>query len=223
MELNNLVTEELKKHRTAPNLVAAALRKAILRGELKAGQVLRQEELAAVFGVSRIPLREAFRKLEAEGLITLYPHKGAVVTALSAAEAQELYEIRWVLETTALKFAMPNYTATDFQKAERILQATDTETDPVRWSELNRDFHLTLYTPSKRPRLLALLENLHHSVDRYMRFEFITMDYRPHSQAEHYQILQACQNKDLATATALLSTHIEKAGKLLVAYLGDGG
>ena len=86
MEIDELVLPELKNFKTTPTLVAEALRKGILKGMIKAGQVLRQEDLAERFGVSRIPIREAFRQLEAEGLIKIYPHRGAVVSSLSAWE-----------------------------------------------------------------------------------------------------------------------------------------
>ncbi len=219
MEISDLVTAEIKQYKTAPTLIAEALRKGILRGVIKAGQTLRQEELATTFGVSRIPIREAFRQLEAEGLITLYPHRGAVVTELSVLEAQELYEIRLALETTILKKAIPKLKAVDLQKAQAILVATDNETDIARWGELNWEFHSALYIPAGRPRLLGMLNNVHLSVDRYMRLEMTALDYLPRSQQEHHELLEACRRHETEQAVRLLEQHIEAAGKLLVNYL----
>lgn len=219
MELAELVIPELKNFKTAPTLVAQALRKAILKGVIKGGQVLRQEELAAAFGVSRIPVREAFRQLEAEGLIKLYPHRGAVVNSLSALEVQELFEIRLPLETTALRLAIPNLTAADIQKATAILALADQEPANGRWGELNWEFHAALYAAARRPRLLAMLVNLQQNVDRYMRLVLTGLAYQAHSQAEHYRLLEACRNKEVEKAVTLLAAHIEAAGKRLVEYL----
>lgn len=218
-QITELVRDQLRQYKTTPTLLADALRTAILRGILKGGQVLRQEELAASFGVSRMPLREAFRQLEAEGLLTIYPHKGAVVTELSALEAQELYEIRLALETTALAKAIPNLTPAHLVRAEKLLNQADGESDIGRWGELNWQFHAALYQAAGRPRLLAMLERLHLSVDRYMRLELAALDYRPRSQAEHRELLQACRQGDSDRALKLLQEHIETAGKLLVTFL----
>jgi DNA-binding GntR family transcriptional regulator len=219
MEISDLVTNQIKHYKTTPTLIAEALRKGILHGVIKAGQTLRQEELASTFGVSRIPIREAFRQLEAEGLITIYPHRGAVVTELSALEAQELYEIRLALETEALRKAIPNFTPADLKKAQAIIEAADGETDIARWGELNWEFHAALYTAANRPRLLAMLNNLHLSVDRYMRLELAAMDYLPRSQHEHRELLQAVSQRETERAVNLLREHIEAAGKLLVGFL----
>ena len=218
-ELNELVLPELKNFKTTPTLVAEALRNGILKGVIRSGQTLRQEELAATFGVSRIPVREAFRQLEAEGLIKIYPHRGAVVSSLSAFEVQELFEIRVPLETTALRLAIPNMTVLDLQKAARILDLADREEASGRWGELNWDFHASLYAPAARPRLVAMLVNLEQNVDRYMRLVLTGLDYQQHSQAEHRELLAACRDKDIEKAVALLTGHIEAAGQKLTAYL----
>lgn len=219
MTIDKLLNKEIKRYKTTPDLIVEALRKAILRGEYKAGQNLRQEELADRFGVSRIPVREAMRQLEAEGLITIYPNRGAIVTELSALEAQELYEIRLALETTALRLAIPKITPEELRRAEEILTRTDRETETNNLGELNWEFHAALYLPAGRPRLFGMIHNLHLSVDRYMRFEYTALDYLGKSQIEHRSLLAACGEKETEKAVALLTEHIEAAGKLLVAYL----
>jgi len=219
MTIDKLLNKEIKRYKTTPDLIVEALRKAILRGEYKAGQNLRQEELADRFGVSRIPVREAMRQLEAEGLITIYPNRGAIVTELSALEAQELYEIRLALETTALRLAIPKITPEELRRAEEILTRTDRETETNNLGELNWEFHAALYLPAGRPRLFGMIHNLHLSVDRYMRFEYTALDYLGKSQIEHRSLLAACSEKEIEKAIALLTQHIEAAGKLLVAYL----
>src|SRR5579883_1589456 len=111
MQLHDLAADALARHRTTPGLVADVLREAILTGILKAGQPLRQEDISAQFGLSRSPVREALRQLEGEGLVKLYPHRGAVVAEFPLSELWELCEIRIPLETTAIRLAMPHLTA----------------------------------------------------------------------------------------------------------------
>ncbi len=218
-KLPDLSKENVTLYKTTPTLIVESLREAILKGKIKGGQALRQEELANSFGVSRIPVREALRQLEAEGLITIYPNRGAIVTELSASEAQELYEMRAALETAALKAAFPELTEERLQQAEAILLKIEQEADVSRWGELNWEFHAALYAAAKRPRMFSLIQNLHLSIDRYMRLELSVMEHQAVSQQEHRQLLAACRDKDLTLALAILQNHIEDAARLLVQYL----
>lgn len=221
MDLSDLAAGVLQHQRSTPDLIADALREAILRGVFQEGQALKQDEIATQFGVSRIPVREALRQLEAEGLVTLYPNRGAMVTVLSPAEAQEIFEIRASLETMALQLAFPNLSDADLFKADTILEATERETDPGRLALLNGEFHATLYGPAHRPRLLAMIKTLHINIDRYVRVQLEKMQYLERSQKEHYLLLEACQKRELKVASRLLKRHIESAGEQLVAYLTD--
>lgn len=219
MNFHDLVTNVLQNQRSTPDLIAEALREAILRGIFQEGQSLRQDEIATKFGVSRIPVREALKQLEAEGLVKLHLNRGATVSILSPAEAQEICEMRSALEATAIDLAIPKLTETDLEKANEILVATDSSTDPAQWAKLNWEFHSTLYEKADRPRLLATIKNLHINVDRYVRLQMAKMDYGEYSQKEHYQILKACRQKDVETAVKLLKEHIDRAGQKLVIYL----
>lgn len=219
MNLNDIAINLLQHQRSTPDLIADALRQAIAHGIFQEGQSLRQDEIATKFGVSRIPVREALRQLEVEGLVTFYPNRGAVVAVLSPAEVQEICEIRVALETTALQLALPNLTQTDFEKAIALLKATEQVLDPVRWAELNWEFHATLYTPANRPRLLTMIKTLHVNIDRYIRLQITQMDYRERSQKEHHQLLDVCKQKDTEKAIEILKHHITEAGEQLVAYL----
>lgn len=218
MDLSDLAANVLQQQRSTPDLIADALRKAILRGLFQSGQSLRQDEIATQFGVSRIPVREALRQLEAEGLVTLYPNRGATVSALSPAEIQEICEIRIALETTVIQLAIPQMATSDLQKAKTILEMTQ-ETEASRWAELNWEFHATLYTPANRPRLLSLIKTLHINIDRYVRLQIIKTNTLERSQQEHYQLLDACQQQDTKAAVKLLRRHIEAVGEKLVVYL----
>lgn len=219
MNLNDLAATVLQQQRSTPDLIADALRQAILHGIFQEGESLRQDQIATKFGVSRIPVREALRQLEVEGLVTFYTNRGATVSVLSPAEAQELCEIRAALETTALRVALPQLQAEDMQKAEALLAATDQATDVGRWSELNWEFHATLYAPARRPRLMTMLKAIHVNMDRYVRLQMSQMHYLERSQKEHYQLLAACRQQDTPGAIALLEAHITEAGQHLVTYL----
>jgi DNA-binding GntR family transcriptional regulator len=211
-----------RRYRTTPGLVAEVLREAILRSVLKGGEQLRQDEIAAHLGVSRIPVREAFRQLEAEGLITFYPHRGAVVSELSHHEVQEIYEIRIPLEIVALRHAIPHLAEQDLQRAEEILDEIDRVDDVTRWSELNREFHAVLYAPANRPRLLGLINTLRTNVDRYLRIYIAHMHHKPTSQHEHRQILRACRRREIEEAVQALEHHLGNVSQLLVGYLQRG-
>lgn len=206
-------------YRTLPGMITDSLREAIVSGELSGGVQLKQEELAAKFGVSMSALREALKSLEGEGLVRFYPNRGAVVSELSAAEAQEIFDIRIFLEAGALELAIPSLTGADLAAAAAILQKADAETRCKRWSELNWQFHQTLYRPASRPQLLALIQNLHNNVERYMCLYLSTMHYQTKSQAEHRALLNACAQGDIQEAQQVLRQHMADASKSLAEYL----
>lgn len=219
MKLTDLAAQVLQHQRSTPDLIAEALRQAIQHGLFAEGQSLRQDEIATQFGVSRIPVREALRQLEAEGLVTFHPNRGVMVAVLSPTAAQEICEIRIALETTALQLALPQFTDMDLNRAAAILQETEQTTDPIRWATLNWQFHAALYTPANRPRLLAMIKMLHVNVDRYIRLQIQALDYRDRSQQEHHQLLAACQQRHETEAVAILQHHIGAAAQQLVEYL----
>jgi DNA-binding GntR family transcriptional regulator len=217
--LQHIIAAASQQYRGTADIVAQALRQAILGGVFQDGQALRQDELAARFSISKIPVREALRRLEAEGLVIFYPNRGAVVASLSAAEAQEIAEMRVALETLALRLALPRLSARDLSLAAIALDDLDQAADVARWGALNWTFHQSLYTPSQRPRLLATIERLHTAVDRYMRVVLASMEHQARSQQEHRALLAACEKRDLAAAIDILTHHIAGAGALLVTHL----
>lgn len=219
MNLNELAANVLQQQRSTPDLIADALREAILRGIFQEGQSLRQDEIATQFGVSRIPVREALKHLEAEGLVTLHLNRGAMVSVLTAAEAQEICEIRSALEVKAMQLAIPKLNTSDLEKAVVILEASDQTSDAGVLAKLNWEFHATLYASAERPRLLTMIKNLHVNIDRYVRLQMAQMDYQERSQKEHYQLLDACRQQHTKTAVRLLKRHIDTAGEQLVTYL----
>ncbi|MDX5893014.1 GntR family transcriptional regulator [Rubrobacter radiotolerans] len=200
-------------------MVVGGLRDAILSGVLVGGQPLRQDEIAEQFGVSRMPVREALRQLEGEGMVSFYPHRGAVVSELSQEEVLEIIEIRVALETMALRKAFPLLGEEELRLAEDVLRSIDEEENLVsRWGELNWRFHATLFSPADRPRLLSIVKAQHTAFERYIRVHLVLSDYE-NPQREHYELLDTCRRKDLDGALQLLSTHIQNTGKTLLSHL----
>ncbi len=196
-------------HLTAAERVIQALRVAITTGELPAGAQLRQEEVAAQYKVSRMPVREAFRQLESEGLLVVYPGRGAFITRLERAEIEEIYEIRTLLECEALRRAFPALTPSILLKAEELLDQLDTVQDGQGFRELDEAFHAILYAPANRPKLLDLIDTLRRQVTHFF-FGVTTPDiYRDEIQPQHRNILAACRAGDVETAIDALKAHLE--------------
>jgi DNA-binding GntR family transcriptional regulator len=217
--LSRIAQLAAQRFQTATAYVSGALREAIVAGELEGGFALRQEDIAAAFSVSRMPVREALRQLEAEGLIDFIPYRGAVVASLSAEDMHDVYDIRAALEPVALRLSLPSLTAEDLQRAAEILEEIDSEDDVGRWGELNARFHLTLYGRAGRKRLLDLLQIHLRAGDRYLRLHHSQRDRRPDSQAEHRALLTACHEKDEERACSILHHHILDAKTKLDAFL----
>ena len=222
-ELSALIAQAPSRHRTATAFVEATLRTAILSGRLPGGTPLRQEDLAAAFGVSRMPVREALRQLEAQALLDFVPHKGAVVTEISAADAADTYAIRMALEPAALTLSIPNLTEPQLARAADLLQDMDMEADPARMGELNRRFHMTLYEAAPHPKLLALTESQLASFDRYLRFHLAAKGREHLSQDEHRAMLTAARERDCPRAAAILRTHLTTAAATIAAFFKTRG
>jgi DNA-binding GntR family transcriptional regulator len=222
-ELAALIAESGARHRTATAFVEATLREAILSGRLAGGTPLRQEDLATAFGVSRMPVREALRQLEAQALLDFVPHKGAVVTEISAADAADTYAIRLALEPAALTLSIPHLTEVEFSRAEDLIHDMDAEQDPGRMGELNRRFHMTLYEAAPHPKLLALTESQLAAFDRYLRFQLAAEGHETLSQGEHRAMLEAARARDCNGAVRILREHISTAAAILAGFFKERG
>lgn len=192
------------------NLIADALRSAILQGKLHSGQSLRQDQIASEFNVSKIPVREALVQLQGEGLVDLFPSRGATVSQLTYTEVDEIYTMRIALEQIALREAIPNLTSANFYEVEGILERIDHAEDMSKWAELNWEFHATLYRPSNMPRVISTAQTLHNNVARYLLMNYLDKDYLAESQRQHREILLLCREGN-----------VEGAISKLVAHLGD--
>jgi DNA-binding GntR family transcriptional regulator len=199
-----------------------ALRDEIVRGDLAPGQYLRLEEIAARFDVSTMPVREALRDLEVEGLVTIFPHRGAVVTQLSADELQDIYDIRATLEEMATRLAVPFLTEETLAELTSLVEQMDEHLgDAVATVKLNHRFHLTLYAASGRKHLCELNRILRYRVQHYLRFYIVEAEsgHLPQNQGEHRAILEACKRGDAEQAAAIMHDHVAQVGRGIVEYV----
>ncbi|MCD5362910.1 MULTISPECIES: GntR family transcriptional regulator [Chromobacterium] len=210
------------KRQTLTSAVTESLRQRILSGEFADGQQLRQEALSNEYGVSRVPVREALRQLEAEGLIQIIDHKGALVSKLSLEDVLELLEIRAMLEGSVLKAAIPCHTRADHDLAQQTLREFEQalrNNDVRHWGELNSRFHLALYRAAKRPNTLALIEQLHNKTDRYTRMQILFTRTMERAHEEHSQLLELSRQGKADEAAEFIRFHILSAGHALEDYL----
>ena len=199
--------------------VADKLRDQIIRGEIPEGAQLRQDAIATQFQVSRIPVREALRQLDAEGLIAIVPNRGAVVPALSPNDIEELFSIRALLEPEVLKLSIPHLTKDDYSEADAVLRKYVNELrrdDHVSaWGRLNWQFHSILYSRANQPRFMAIIRNVNNNGERYTRLQLYLTHGMKRANEEHHQILEFCRQRDIVQACKLLREHIQYAGESL--------
>jgi DNA-binding GntR family transcriptional regulator len=210
------------KHRTVSAAIAEQLRDAVLAGSYGSGEQLRQDALAATFGVSRIPVREALLQLEAEGLVQIVPHKGAVVTGLSRAEVDDVFELRAVLEVRLLRRSAERLTAEDFAALEAIQAAfagAIDRRDSSSWGRLNARLHTALYSRADLPRTASLVANLLTASERYTRIQLSTKAAWRRAQAEHGEIIGLCRAGETDAACELMARHIATVHADIVAML----
>jgi DNA-binding GntR family transcriptional regulator len=199
--------------------VADRLREMILCGAFREGEQLRQDAIAETFQVSRIPVREALRRLEAEGLIKIIAHRGAVVSSLSSDEIEELFDIRALLECEVLRLSIPNLTEVDFDQADEILRVYEKalwmEGDVSSWGRLNSQFHAALYGRANRPHFMAIIRQINNNGERYTGLQLYLTRAFERAKKEHRQLLQLCRKRDVEGACTLLKQHIQTAGRTL--------
>ena len=221
MNLGQIAGEMQPRSMAARDWVFQVLRAAIVRGILPGGMPLRQDEISAALNVSHIPVREAFRQLEAQGLVRIYPNRGAVVTKLSLEEMEDIMDVRALLEVGALRIAIPIMTQETIDTAQAVLDDALHETQPNRLEELNSCFHFTLYEPVQNQMLFRLIEQMHANIDRYIRVYYSDPIHHATTRLQHAELLDACRKKEVERACEILSYHIVSTKELLEPRLQD--
>jgi DNA-binding GntR family transcriptional regulator len=199
---------------TAQEAVLAELRRAIGSGELRPGEQVLQDALAERFGVSRVPLREALKILEGEGQVVYRPHRGYFVAALDVADLREVYRIRDLLESEAVRVAVPLLTAADLTTMQEAADQVDVASqadDLATMTAANRRFHFALIDASQMPRLARLTRILWDATDVYRSLYYRDEEHRRHVHDEHAAVITAARSRDVDTVVDLLRHHRERA------------
>ena len=204
---------QLLVHRTLSAAIVERLRLAILDGTYPAGTQLRQDALADAYQVSRIPVREALFQLEAEGLVRIEPHKGAVVSGFSREEIDDVFDLRTLLEPRLLTACAAHMTVADYDAAAALdaeFAGAVRAGEVARWGELNARFHLSLYRRAPQPRTLAVVEGLLQVSDRFTRLQMTRPKAMKRAETEHHELLALCRAGKLQQACKFLVAHIEE-------------
>ena len=212
----------LSIHRTAADQVVQELRQRILSGELPVGAHLRQEAVAEMFGLSRIPVREALQRLDAQGWLTFAPHRGAFVAGLSTDEVAELFELRLLLEPHLLELAVPRFKADGLDRLKAVASQFEqalAKGDRTAWGAVNRAFHSELYAPAGRPRIAALAGGFDERVEAYVGAHLALHGMAGRAVLEHRQLVEAVSARDVAQAIGLLRRHLENTRADLIGWL----
>lgn len=200
------------------------LHKALRLGRYKAGERLIPEDIAAEIGMSRMPVREAFRRLAADGLVTLRPNRGCVVAGLTLDELNEAFEIRSVLEGLAVRLAMPKLTEEHFEEMDRLLLRMERagEAGSSDWVLRHQEFHAYIYGLSGRPKLIRQIAALHVAIEPYMRIWFDYVEKPLSAREEHQKLLAALKSGDVAGAEREMEDHVLDTASLLAEFASPG-
>ncbi|MBG9653978.1 GntR family transcriptional regulator [Cytobacillus firmus] len=201
--------------------VCNVIREAIIRGDFKPGERLKQSDLAEKMGVSRMPVREAFRKLESEGLIKLEPHKGAVVKSISIKDIEEIYALRSELEKMAVYQSVDLLTDEDITQLSSLVAEMERADDADTFVQYNIDFHRLLVKRCNWERLNSFIGTLWNGLPQ--QTPHLLTGQIETSNTEHRKILEAVVKKDKETAADLVSEHIYRTGESLIESLKKEG
>jgi DNA-binding GntR family transcriptional regulator len=204
-----LAAELVGLPRTREEFVADQLRAAILRGDLKPGERLDENAVAALLGVSRTPVRSALRVLAAESLVELHPHRGALVSELTPDELEEVYLIRGILEGMAARLAAPNMDDERISTLQTVLEEMENTPDPDRWLALNERFHHTIYQAANRPRMLFIIRYVRNIAAPYIRQFIADAEHMESSREDHRRIFEACVKRDAVLAEEAVKRHLQ--------------
>jgi len=200
--------------------VADELRSAILRGAYPPGTRLRQEELASQYGASRVPVREALRILESDGLVTTVANAGAWIARLSLDECVELYQVRERIEPLLLRYSLPHLEDAQIDRLDELSEEMRGTRDVERFLELDREFHLGSYAGAATTFLGATVERLWNTTQHYRRAFTRLLDGDSHRilHDEHHMLVAAIRERDSEEAERVLVGHIRRTRRQLAAH-----
>jgi DNA-binding GntR family transcriptional regulator len=201
------------------DLIYKDLKKKILELKIKTHDVLKEEDLALKYKVSRTPVREALQLLEKDGFLKKVKKVGFILKPLTKKDFKEIVEIRSILESYAAKLTTQNYSKNIIEKLKKINEASKKyieNKDIEKFFKNNSEFHNLIYKSSKNERLISLINNLHDSFTRY-RIMLIRISNIPEkSYNDHKMMIQAMEEKNEKKVEELVKTHILEGGKILL-------
>ena len=201
--------------------IAHEIRQGIIRGELTPGTRVRQEDLAERFGASRVPVREALRQLEYEGLVTVIANTGAWVSKLTLAECVEIYQMRERLETLLLGMSAASIPDAAFAHLDDLARRIGTAGDDVDlFLALDREFHWTTYAGARTSQLREVVQKLWNTTAPYRRAYVArwNADLRQIANEEHHLMLASLKDGDIEEAERILASHIRRTRRHLARH-----
>ena len=200
------------------------IQQALRFGRYRAGDRLIPEDIAVEIGMSRMPVREAFRRLASEGLVVLRPNRGCIVAGLTLDELYESFEMRSVLEGLAVRLAMPRVDADVIDELEVLLDRMERagSTGGRDWVTRHQDFHRYISELSGRPKLIHQIAALHVVIEPYLRIWFDYVEKPLSAREEHEAVIDAVRSGDAKRAEAVMRDHILGTAPLLADYASPG-
>lgn len=209
-------------HYVIKDKIAHILREEILNGNLKPGERLNEKELCEKLGVSRTPLREAIRNLEAEGLLETIPNKGSRVVSFTIDDVEDIYELRIMLESKATEKSVERLTDEHIRELEEIQSELREAVKNEDWyyvDTLNQSFHRMLFSQGSNERLIKIVSNL-NQFGRLIRVTAFAIPGRSLKVLEeHEAILEAVKQRNAGLARELVAQHLERAKETLLKHL----
>lgn len=195
------------------------IREDILKGRYRQNEAMKELQISKELGVSRTPVREALRQLELEGLVTIIPNKGAVVSGVSAKDIEDIYAIRSLIEGLSAKWAAENIGEAQLNELEEIVYLSEFHLKKghiEQLYELDNKFHEMLYEASGSKILRHVLSDFHHYVQRVRKTSLAEPERAEKSIAEHKAILEALRSKDSEAARGLTNVHVQNTSKNVI-------
>lgn len=212
-------SDGLSAARSAPDIIASALRDGIMTGLLPPGAQLKQTDLAERFGTSVVPVREAFQTLAADGLLVASRNRGVIVAPPSEQDVLDVSDMRRALEPVALRRAVPNLKAAELMAADATLREAASTTDLAQRARLHFAFHRTLYAPAPRPLMLREIDALYVRVTRYLMPIWSRVALSRDWETSHLAITAALRRGDVDKACAIIERQISDATDRILAEL----
>ena len=198
-------------YKTVGQMVYAVLREAILSGAFAPGEWLRQESLAEAIGVSRIPVRTALLQLESEGLVEFHPHRGARIRLLSMDYIDELYRLRVLLETDALRVSLRSMTPARLGRLQELAEQLDETPETGEFLDLRLRFYRELYDAEHNPLLVEVIEDLRSHVARYLLRSTAAQLHL----GDHVDLVEYLRTGDVESARGWLTGYLERARRYI--------